>query len=208
MPIIKDPGDGGGGGGGGGATGIAPLGGGFTIGDVEILPGASMSIDLYPEQRRAVLNTAGQHRSSSITYISGTGTAGTVNTAMTLLTVVLPADTLTVVGDRMRIRTYFNATAGATIVGETDINAVPVAHTTHAGGASLNLTECWLHYIDATHANIIEQEVGALGALSAANVAGFNWAAAQDIIFTQTAVAAKAITLFALIVDVFPLGVE
>ncbi len=106
-------------------------------------------------------STQGPHRSTPATYISGTGTAGTDNTAMTLKTVVFSANTLTQVGDRMRIRSYFAATAGAADTGTTSINSVAVADTA-VSGTSLAVTECWLHYIDATHANIIESGGGPL----------------------------------------------
>lgn len=55
--------------------------------------------------------------------------------------------------------------------------------------------------------NIIENEAGALGALSAANVAGFTWNASQAIIFTQSNAANNHAVLFAMIVDVYPKGV-
>lgn len=148
----------------------------------------------------------GVHISSPQTYISGTGTVGADNTAQTVLTVSLPANTLTQVGDRARIRTYWSANAGTPITGSTTVNGVLTADQLHTGGASLNLTECWLHYIDATHANVIEEDAAGLGANSAANVAGFNWAAAQDIDFDQSAALSTHLVLFALIIDVFPKG--
>lgn len=142
----------------------------------------------------------------SITYISGTGTAGTDNTAMTIKTVTLPANTLTQVNDRMRIRTYFAATGGAPAVGATKLNTVTTADTS-VSSTNLALTECWIHYLDATHANIIENESGALGGVSAVNVAGFAWASNQDIIFTQNQVPAQHLVLYAMIIDIFPKGI-
>lgn len=82
-----------------------------------------------------------------------------------------------------------------------------VSHTTDAGAATLQLNEVWLHYIDNTHSNIIENEGGSLGALSNVNVAGFTWASNQDIIFTQDAISNNHTILYALIVDVFPKGI-
>lgn len=146
------------------------------------------------------------HYESSITYISGTGTAGTDNTAMTIKTITLPANALTQVNDRMRIRCYFAATGGAPDVGATKVNTVLCADTS-VSGTNLAVTECWIHYIDSTHGNIIENEAGALGAVSAVNVAGFNWAANQDIIFTQTQVPAQHLVVYAIIVDIFPKGI-
>lgn len=148
----------------------------------------------------------GWHQSLPLTYISGTGTAGTDNTAMTVLSRTLPANTLQVVGDRLRIRAYFRATGGAADTGTVTLNTVPVS-TASVGGTTITLTETWLHYIDSTHANILEQHPGGLGELAAVNVAGFNWAAAQTMNFTQTAVNNQHLILFAMIVDKMPLGV-
>ena len=158
-----------------------------------------------------VLKTLGAHHSTTMTYISGTGTAGTDGSAMTIKSVTLPANTLTQVGDRMRARMYWTGDTGSPITGTTKIgpagSEVAVSHTTDSGAATLQLNECWLHYIDNTHANIIENEAGALGALSAPNVAGFTWNANQVILFTQDNVANNHCILYALIVDVFPKGV-
>lgn len=150
----------------------------------------------------------GVHVSTPQTYISGTGTSGADNSAETLYTVALPANSLTHLGDRVRIRCYFNSTGAVPITGTTAINGVPVGTITHTGAASLNLTESWMHYIDATHANIIEQEAGPLGNLSAANVTGFNWTASQNITFAQSQTLNEHLTLYALIVDLFPRGYE
>jgi hypothetical protein len=153
----------------------------------------------------------GMHRSTFMTYISGTGTAGTDANAMTVYTTTFPANTLVQVGDRMRIRTYWKGDTGAAVTGSVKVgpaaSEVLVSHTTDSGGATLQLNEAWLHYIDNTHSNIIENEAGALGAVSNMNVAGFTWNASQDIIFTQSAAAENHAILYALIVDVFPKGV-
>jgi hypothetical protein len=160
------------------------------------------------EKSFAVTDEYGQvrsgHRSLAATYISGTGIAGSDNSAMTLKTVSIPANTLWQVGDRMLVRTYWKGDTGTAVVGTVKVNGVTVSDTTDAGGATLQLNEAWLHYIDDTHANIIENEAGALGSLSAVNVAGFDWDAAQDCIFTQSASANNHAILYALILDVFP----
>lgn len=87
----------------------------------------------------APIKAAGGHYSHPITYISGTGIAGTDNTAQ-------------------------------------------------------------------THANIIENEGGGLGTVSAPNVAGFDWDADQDITFSQSQVGNNHCVLYALIVDILPKG--
>jgi hypothetical protein len=150
------------------------------------------------------------HRSTSATYISGTGVAGADNTAQTVRTETLPANSLWQVGDRVRIRCYWRGDTGTPITGTVKVgpagSEVTVGDITDGGGASWVLTESWLHYIDATHANIIEQEGSALGSLSAANVAGFTWTAAQNILFVQSAASGNHCILYALIVDVFPVA--
>lgn len=150
------------------------------------------------------------HRSSSITYISGTGVAGVDNTAQVVKQIALPANTLTQLGDRIRIRNYWRGDTGPAVTGTCTLNAVPVGHITDTGGTDLFVTESWLHYIDATHANIIEQEgtPGALGALSAMNAAGFQWDQPQTIALSQDAQVANHIIVYAVIVDVFLKGVE
>lgn len=159
----------------------------------------------------ASLKLSGIHASTPITYISGTGTAGVDNTAQTVKGITLAANTLTQVGDRMRIRAYWSGDTGSPVTGSTKIgpsgSEVLVSNTTDGGAATLQINEAWLHYIDNTHANIIENESGALGALSAPNVAGFTWNASQSIIFTQDAISNNHTIIYALIVDVFPKGV-
>jgi hypothetical protein len=152
----------------------------------------------------------GLHKSTPATYISGTGTAGTDNTAMTVKTITLPANSLTQVWDRIRIRTYFQATTGSAVTGSTKLgpaaSEVLIADTA-ISATSLAITEAWLHYIDNTHANILEQEGGGIGSTSAINVAGFDWDSAQDIIFTQTQVVNQHLVVFCVIIDVLPKGV-
>jgi len=149
----------------------------------------------------------GLHRSLSITYIDGTGVSGTDNTAATLKTLVLPANTLTQVGDRMRIRCYWVGTTGANLTGTCKVGTRAVSDTTDGGAATQQVNEAWIHYIDATHANIIENELGAAGSLSGPNQTGFDWAHAQNIIFEQDAAVGNHAVLWAVIVDVFPKGV-
>lgn len=168
--------------------------------------GAELSNTLW---RRIHYNT-GVHASTDITYISGTGTEGSDETAQTVKSLTLPANTLTQVGDRMRVQAYWRGDTGAAITGTIKLGPaaaeVSIADITDAGGATLFGSEAWLHYIDNTHTNIMEQEAGALGALSAANKDGFTWNAEQLIIVTQNAIAFNHIVVYALIVDVFPKG--
>lgn len=160
---------------------------------------------------KAAIVAEGAHTSNVATYVSGTGTAGSANTAQTVITRTLAANTLTQVGDRMRVRIYFFANSAAPIVATGKIgpsgSEITTCNVTHSGASAPDLVECWIHYIDNTHANIIEQELGVLGTVSAVNVAGFTWNASQNIIVTQNAVSGNFITVFGIFVDVFPLGV-
>lgn len=142
------------------------------------------------------------------TYISGSGTAGADGTAQTVKTVVLTANSLTQVGDRVRIRTYWRGDTGAPITATVQVNGVTTAASTDSGAASFFVTENYLHYVDATHANILEGGAyPATGTNTAANVAGFNFAADQNIDVLQNNVADNHIVVLAIIVDVFPKGV-
>lgn len=155
----------------------------------------------------AIAKTLGFHHSKACTYISGSGTAGTDATAMDVKTVTLPANSLTQVGDRVRIQVKWRGDTGAPITATTKVNTVSVAAVADAGAATLFVSEAWLHYIDNTHANIIETgSYPATGALSAANVAGFSWDTNQDIVTSQDNVAGNHIVVFAVIVDVMPKG--
>jgi len=148
---------------------------------------------------------------TAATYVSATGADGTANTAETVLTRTLPANSLVTVGDRIRIRTWFVAQTGPSIVTTTSLgpasSEVAIGDVTHTGGAAFDLTESWVHYIDNTHGNLIEQEAGVgIGDLTAVNVSGFTWNAEQNIIVAQSQVAAQYITVYGVFVDIFPKG--
>lgn len=155
------------------------------------------------------LPVGGTHRSSSATLISGVGIHGTDATVMTISTRTLPANTIYQVGDRIRVRAYWIGDTGNAVTLTIKINGTLIGHTTDSTGApDFQVNESWLHYVDATHANIIEVESGALGPVSAANVAGFNWAASQNLTAEQDSVFNNHAILYALIVDVFPKGAQ
>ena len=142
----------------------------------------------------------------STNYASGTGTAGTDATAMDVKTIVLAANSMRELGDRIRVRSYWKGDTGAAVTGTVKVNGVTVAHTTDGGGATLQVNEAWLHYVDNTHANIIENEAGALGSASAVNVSGFDFSAAQNIVISQNLIANNHIVVYFLAADVFHLG--
>ena len=145
---------------------------------------------------------------TSATYAGdATGTSGNANTAETIITRVLAANALIQAGDRIRIRTWVFITGGAALTITTKLNGVTIADIVHTGAAEFDLTEAWLHYVDDTHFNLIEQETGSgLGALSAINVAGSDWDAAQDITIEQNAAAGSYATVYGIFIDIFPIG--
>jgi len=156
----------------------------------------------------ATLKLTGAVYPHSCTYISGTGTAGADGTAQTVKTVSLTANSLTQVGDRLRIRVYWRGDTGAPITATVQVNSVTVSAATDSGTSSYFVTECYLHYIDSTHANILENgSYPATGANTAANVAGFAWTSAQNIDVLQNNVVENHIVVLAVIVDIFPKGV-
>jgi hypothetical protein len=160
---------------------------------------------------KSVYTAGGVHLSHAATHITGAGVAGIDNTAMVVMTHVVPANTLTQVGDRLRVRSYWSGDTGNPVTGTAKLGPpgaeVTISHTTDAGGATLQLNEAWLHYIDDTHANIIEDEAGGLGILSAPNVAGFSWSTDQNVLIAQDAIVNNHIIVYAVIVDIFPKGV-
>ena len=88
------------------------------------------------------------------------------------------------------------------------VNGVTIAATTDSGAATFHVTESWLHYIDATHANIIAMNDGAINrTLSAANVAGFDFTIAQDIDLDQDQISDNHIIVYFFAADIFPKGV-
>lgn len=140
-------------------------------------------------------------------YVSGTGTAGADGTAQVVKTVVLPEDSLIELGDRVRIRCYWKGDTGGVVTGTLTVNGVTVAATTDVGAATFQIDEAWLHYVDATHGNIISMTGGTIDTtISNNNVAGFNWAADQNISLSQSNVGNNHIVVFFLSADIFHKG--
>ena len=84
----------------------------------------------------------------------------------------------------------------------TDFNETLLTQMAQAGGG---------HYAYAANSDqiptAIEQELGALGSLSAVNVAGFDWDSDQNFTFAQDAVPGNRIFLYCVFFDIFPKGV-
>lgn len=151
------------------------------------------------------IGLAGAQINEYITYVGAT-IAGTDNTSMGLITKLLPAKTLTKLGDRVRFRVYFSATAGSNISGNLTLNGIAVSETI-INGTNIRVAEVWIHYRDATHANILESgATPEVGAMSAINVAGFDWENDQDVTFHQTQVFTQHLALHCLFVDTHPIA--
>jgi hypothetical protein len=147
-------------------------------------------------------------QTTAFTFVTGSvDSFGVDNTADTIFTKTFPAvnGRMHELGDRIRVRAYYQATSGAPIVGSLRLNGVLIADLSVSTDA-LAVNEAWLHYIDNTHANIIEQHPGDLGALSAVNVAGFDWDSNQTVIFTQDMVSGNHLVVYMVAIDFFPKG--
>jgi len=116
----------------------------------------------------------------------------------------MPANTLRQNGDRVRIRVYLFSAVAASITITVKVNGVSVAAFGVATPSIPDVIECYLHYIDDTHANILENEITGIGALSAVNVAGFAFTSNQNITIEQTAVVNNFATIYGVFVDVLP----
>lgn len=134
-------------------------------------------------------------------YISGTGTAGADNTAQTVKTIVIPANTLTQVGDRIIISFYLQPDTGTAVVVTLTVNGVSCVSFSTGTGTATMTRDVILEYLDATHANITTTP----GA--APNMAGFDWTVDQDIDVDQSAVSNNHITVFSIVGMVYPKGV-
>ena len=159
------------------------------------------------------LKAAGIVYGLSTNYIDGTGTAGADNTAQTVKTIAIPANTLTQVGDSIRIRVLYRPDTGASgITTAATVNAVGVMSFITGTAAAFCVMEITLEYIDSTHANVSTMRPIANGsmscdALSAANVAGFDWTASQDVDIDQNAVANNHLVVLSMVGTVYPKGV-
>ena len=148
---------------------------------------------------------AGYHRSLSSSYISATGTSGTDDTLEILLSAHIAANTLTREGDRLEIRCVWAGTTGTAIAGHVTVNDVLVSTTTDSGGTSFQFNHVCLHYIDSTHANVIEDQGGVPLGLTTMNLAGFDWTIEQDILFRQSKAANNHIVLYGVLLDIKPM---
>ena len=189
---------------------VAQFGGTLTPSPCAPLVVDSLTGDLYSLATGDVVvrtRHQGLVRTLDTNYVSGTGTAGVDNTAQAVVTIAVAANTLTQLGDRLRVRAYWRGDTGAGVTGTITLNGVQVSHTTDGGAASLQVNEAWLHYIDATHANIISMDGGVLDPVTSNNnVAGFNWAANQNITMSQDKILNNHIVVFFLSADVFHKG--
>jgi len=188
---------------------LAQFGGTHTPSAAAPLVVDSLTGDLYSLATGDVVvrtRHTGLVRTLATNYVSGTGTAGADNTAQDVVTIAVAANTLTQLGDRMRMRAYWRGDTGIGITGTLKLNGVTISHSLDLGTATLQVNEAWLHYIDATHANIIENEAGGVGPVSAPNVAGFAWSAAQNLVISQDQIINNHIVVFFLAVDIFPKG--
>lgn len=160
---------------------------------------------VHKEVVRVVNHNSRAVRPLSTNHVTGTGTAGVDNTAQDVVTIVVAANTLTQVGDRIRIRCFWTGDTGGGVTGTTKLNSVTLTSGTDSGGTTFQEQQAYLHYVDDTHANIIAYVNGVLDtSISAANVSGFDWDADQNFIISQNAVANNHIIVYFFAADIFP----
>ncbi len=98
-----------------------------------------------PSEMKGVIVAEGAHVSNIATYVSATGTAGSANTAQTVITRTLAANSVIQNGDRIRIRVYFFANSISPILATCKLgpagSEVSVSDITHSGGSALSA--CW-----------------------------------------------------------------
>jgi hypothetical protein len=188
-------------------------------GSTLVLPNAATAGDLlYASGSNTYASTtrkaAGLAYTLSTSYVDGTGTAGTDNTAMTVKSVNIDADTLTQVGDRVHISVKYKTDTGTALAPTMTVNGVTtVAVTATATDASVHTMETWLSYIDSTHANVTSWWRAANGAVaqevtnSGSNVASFAWGSVQAVNIVQNAIANNRIIVTEIVMTVYPKGV-
>lgn len=152
-------------------------------------------------------NNAASGVSIAESYVSGTGTAGSAGVAGAVKSVTIPANSLSGVGQALRI-TYLCAPndAAGTLSYFLTLNGVTIgsslAFPTNTNGQWGTVT---IYYVDSTHANSIGEGTNASGNLSRAsggiNTAGFDWTSAQTLSAAQTSVGGKLMTVYLLYVE-------
>lgn len=151
-----------------------------------------------------VLSIANASTRLSTSFVAplNTPTEGTDNTAMDVLTIVLPANTLVRRGDRLKITFYVKGTTGTAIQTFSKLNGVTI-DSPYVGGTDTIYAETYIDYVDPTHGSVF----GITVASNTLEVAGFDWAVNQNIILSQAAVSSQHIAVYGLTVDLFPISV-
>lgn len=148
---------------------------------------------------------SGTHRNLSISFVAplSTPTAGTDNTAMTVKSITLPANTCVRLGDRLRITAIIDGTDGGAIQGVLKLNGVTLSSGyVNTTGSEIKL-EAYVDYVDSTHATIQDMIAGTITVESA----GFDWTAGQAVLISQEAIGSQHINVYSLIVDFMPITV-
>jgi hypothetical protein len=161
------------------------------------------------------LKAAGIPFALSTNYIDGTGTAGADNTAQTVKTIAIPANTLSQIGDQLSVQVYFRPDTGTALSATITINGVTTGTITTQTDALPVWAEIRLSYIDSTHANVrtiyrVPSGAIALDVVSAGvgfNTAGFDWTASQDIDVDQNAISNNHLVVYEIVGTAYPKGV-
>lgn len=143
-----------------------------------------------------------------VAYVSGSGTAGSPATAQTVKSAVVKANTLTTLGQTLRIRISFGSSSGSNIQALTTLNGVglytsAIATAANYSAPSNGFFEAELAYLDSTHANLrsLLWNASLASTMHNFNISGFNWAADQTLAFAQNAVSSTALTVYTILCE-------
>ena len=124
----------------------------------------------------------------AISYVDATGTAGTDNTAQTVKSITLAADSCTAVGRGIRIRVVYTTT-GTTVRLTLKLNGQTVKLATALAASEVGSFEVVVHYTAAT-TGLVSGTANAANTASTVGAAltSLDWTATQAILVSQDAV--------------------
>lgn len=135
-------------------------------------------------------------------YISGSGTGGTDNTAQTVKSIVLAANSLSAATPRIKISAFVALSGAGPVNALVSLNGTSVGGSFSITGSHGAWLELFLSYVDATHVNVSgafgDEGLSVVSATPQANRAGFSHTGAQTIILAQAAVVASHLVVFEL----------
>jgi hypothetical protein len=145
-------------------------------------------------------------RNNVYNYASGSGTAGTANTAMTVKGDTLPSF-VSALGDRVVINALFKANNSVPTIAYVKVGT-PGSETTvsaiNISDSNVHLITSEITYVDNTHANVKTSHDGAH--TFSVNLSGFDWDSPSNYIVYQPAVSTSLLTVYEFMIDLYRVG--